>query len=247
MEPELLKKTALMLAVKNFGEFHQKTTEIYSTFYHEGHKEYHIKALRVQNIESCKRLCNEMFEDEKYESCLNYCLEEIAKMNKDSSADKLGAGNFEDYLRMLMQGLESSLRTMELKKGITISVEISTVISSFKYKDLQITFDLFRQVLLLHLLLSPKKYFLYKLVLLTVHIRGDNERLELDELGNAAPAKGKERGRLVDGLSHEYFGHENHSNWIHWIIFTLNKSFQYFNFLEDLFNNYQVHIRRYNN
>ena len=33
---DLMKKTTLLMAVKAFGEFHQKTTEIYSRFYHEG-------------------------------------------------------------------------------------------------------------------------------------------------------------------------------------------------------------------
>ena len=34
LEPALLKKTAVLLAVKNLGEFHSKTTDIYSKFYH---------------------------------------------------------------------------------------------------------------------------------------------------------------------------------------------------------------------
>jgi len=50
MEPDLLKKTTLMLAVKNFGEFHPKTTDLYSKFYHEGETILHIKALRINNI-----------------------------------------------------------------------------------------------------------------------------------------------------------------------------------------------------
>ena len=39
-----------MLAVRNFGEFHQKTVDLYSKFYHEGKKEYHVKALRIKKI-----------------------------------------------------------------------------------------------------------------------------------------------------------------------------------------------------
>lgn len=49
-EKELMKKTGLMLAVRNLGEFHPKTTEIYSKLYHEGCLEYTQKARRITDI-----------------------------------------------------------------------------------------------------------------------------------------------------------------------------------------------------
>jgi hypothetical protein len=54
---------------------------MYSKYYHEGFEEYYIKAKRVKNIEACSIICKEMFNDENYESCLSYCLEQMAKMN----------------------------------------------------------------------------------------------------------------------------------------------------------------------
>ena len=41
------------MAVKNLGEFHRKTTELYSQYYHEGYNEYRVKALRVGNLNAC--------------------------------------------------------------------------------------------------------------------------------------------------------------------------------------------------
>ena len=73
------------------------------------------------------------------------------------------------------------------KKGIEIAQEISYVVSSFKFKDPEMTFLLFKRVLVLHLLISPKKYFLYKMVLLAVHIRIQHEKVPLDEEGNTMP------------------------------------------------------------
>lgn len=45
------------MAVKCFGEFHSKTTELYSKYYHEGFNEYYLKAKRVKNIEACSIIC----------------------------------------------------------------------------------------------------------------------------------------------------------------------------------------------
>lgn len=53
--------------------------------------------------------------------------------------------------------------------------------SSFKLKDSELSYRLFRHVILIHMLQSPKKYFLYKLVLLVVHIRLEHEQVDLDE------------------------------------------------------------------
>lgn len=84
---------------------------------------------------------------------------------------------------MLMQGLESAIHTISFKRGILISQEVSNVISAFKVQDLKLTYDLFRQVLIMHMLMAPKKYFLYKMVLLAVHIRLNHEKAELDKDG----------------------------------------------------------------
>ena len=43
------------------------------------------------------------------------------------------------------------------------------------------------------MLLSKKKYFLYKMVLLVVHIRSEKERVEVDEEGCTAAIKSEER------------------------------------------------------
>lgn len=51
----------------------------------------------------------------------------------------------------------------------------------------------------------------------------------------------------MEGLSVSHHGHESHFKWVQFILTTIIKSFQYFNFLEDLFNNYPVHIKQYNN
>ena len=50
LENDLMKKSALLQAVRSFGEFHFKTIELYSKFYHEGDDEYYLKAKRVRNI-----------------------------------------------------------------------------------------------------------------------------------------------------------------------------------------------------
>ena len=62
----------------------------------------------------------------------------------------------------------------------------------------------------------------------------------------ALPCSGLEREKILEGLSIEYYAHGNHSSCIAFIFSTIVKSFQYFNFLEDLFNNYAEHLRRYN-
>ena len=57
LEPRLLEKASVLLAVKNFGEFHHKTTELYSKFYREGSLEYVVKIQRVNDIESVRKVC----------------------------------------------------------------------------------------------------------------------------------------------------------------------------------------------
>jgi hypothetical protein len=96
------------------------------------------------------------------------------------------------------------------------------------------------------MMLSPRKYFLYKMVLFVVFVRGRYEKLVLDSEGNVVPCRGEERQRILDGIDSEYFEKENHSGWIQWIFETIDKSFYYFNFLENLFNKYQENLKRYN-
>ena len=48
-----MKKAALLLAVKCFGEYHPKTTEIYSKYYQEGYEEYKEKAQRMKDVAAC--------------------------------------------------------------------------------------------------------------------------------------------------------------------------------------------------
>jgi hypothetical protein len=175
-----MKKTGLMLAVRNLGEFHPKTTELYSKLYHEGENEYIFKARRIKSIEQIQQLCHEMFMDQKYDSCLNYVLEQMAHMNEHGSSHKLGTGNYRAYLAMLMEGLESAVKILDFTRGLQVSEEISVVMSSFKLKDSSLTYHLLKNVLTIHMLLSPKKYFLYKMVLLTVHIRQRHEETQLD-------------------------------------------------------------------
>lgn len=173
-DQELMRKTVMLLAIKSFGEFHPKTSELYSRFYHEGDQDYYLKAQRLKNIEACSAICDEFYQDNKYESCLAYCLEQIAKLKNKETEHKLGTGNYRLYIDMLMQGLDSAVRTIELDKGILISKEISDVASSFKYSELNFTEELFRQTLLIHLMRSNKKYFLYKMVMFVIHIRSQH-------------------------------------------------------------------------
>jgi hypothetical protein len=245
-DQDLMRKTALLMAVKCFGEFHQKTTELYSKFYHEGEDDYYFKAQRLKNIEACSVISAEFFQEKKFESCLAYCLEQIAKVNDRNGLEKLGTGNYRIYLTLLMQGLESALRIIELDKGIVISKEISEVVSSFKYSDPAFTELIFRHTLVIHLLKASKKYFLYKMVMFVVHIRGQHEQLRCDEDELVLPCVGADRDRILAGLATEYFEHGNHSNWLAFVLATIVKSFQYFNFLEDLFNAYANHLKRYN-
>lgn len=56
---------------------------------------------------------------------------------------------------------------------------------------------MFRKILLIHLLKANKKYFLYKMILLVVHIRSNVQSIELDELKLSAPCKGEEKIKIV--------------------------------------------------
>lgn len=56
-DQDLMRKTALLLSVKCFGEFHVKTTELYSRFYKDGDEEYYLKAQRLKSIEACSSIC----------------------------------------------------------------------------------------------------------------------------------------------------------------------------------------------
>jgi hypothetical protein len=147
---------------------------------------------------------------------------------------------------MLMQGLDSALRIVSLEKGIQISKEISDVASSFKYSEPSFTEAIFRHTLIIHLLKSNKKYFLYKMVMFVIHIRGCHEEMPCDADRLTMPSRGAERDSILAGLATEYFPYGNHSSWIGFILATIVKSFQYFNFLEDLFNGYAQHLQRYN-
>lgn len=42
-------------------------------------------------------------------------------MNLGANSEKIGSGNFESYLFMLMQGLDSTIKVAQLNKGIEIS------------------------------------------------------------------------------------------------------------------------------
>lgn len=45
----------------------------------------------------------------------------------------------------------------------------------------------------------------------------------------------------------EYFTHDTHALWLNNVFKHLLASYQYFNHLEDLFNNFEYHLTRYNN
>lgn len=79
-----------------------------------------------------------------------------------------------------------------------------------------------------------------------IHIRNCHEEVPCDAERLALPSRGAERDNILVGLATEYFPYGNHSNWIDFILATIVKSFQYFNFLEDLFNSYARHLHRYN-
>jgi hypothetical protein len=125
----------------------------------------------------------------------------MAKINERDSQFKLGTGNYRLYIQMLMQGLDSALKIIELEKGILISKEISGVASSFKYSEPAFTELLFRHTLVIHLLKFNKKYFLYKMVMFVLYIRGQHEKMVRDEEGLILPSTGAERDKILDGLA----------------------------------------------
>lgn len=43
----------------------------------------------------------------------------------------------------------------------------------------------------------------------------------------------------------EYYLQETHSKWIEHIFAVLKRGYLYFNYLDDLFNNYKYHIKNY--
>ena len=75
----------------------------------------------MKSIASREVVCQEFYEERKYESCLEYCLAQMAIINDKNASEKLGTGNYVAYLMILMQGLESSMKIVELDKGIGIS------------------------------------------------------------------------------------------------------------------------------
>lgn len=64
----------------------------------------------MKSITSRAVVCEEFFEQKKYESCLEYCLSQITLVNDKNASEKLGTGNYMAYLKILMQGLESSMK-----------------------------------------------------------------------------------------------------------------------------------------
>lgn len=103
--------------------------------------------------------------------------------------------------------------------------------SSFKFEDITLNYQLFKQVLAIHMLMSKKKYFLYKLVLLCVHIRQQHEETQLDSEGCVLPVSADVQKKLLEGLSMIYSEYKTHSIWIEFLMKVLMKSFQYFNYL----------------
>lgn len=84
------------------------------------------------------------------------------------------------------------------------------------------------------------------MVMFVIHIRGCHEEVPCDADRLTMPSRRAERDSILAGLATEYFPYGNHSNWVAFILATMVKSFQYFNFLEDLFNGYAQHLQRYN-
>ena len=89
-----------------------------------------------------------------YESCLNYTLDQIQKIKEKNPVEKLGMNNYQKYLKMLMDGLESSIKTSRLNEGLSISKEVSFVMSSFKVLDFDLNYEVLRKTLIIHLLKS---------------------------------------------------------------------------------------------
>lgn len=52
---------------------------------------------------------------------------------------------------------------------------------------------------------------------------------------------------LATGIMNEYYTYDTHLLWIENIMKHLLQSIQYFNYLDDLFNNFEYHMQRYNN
>ena len=83
--------------------------------------ELKIKAQRVHTVEACAKICRELYDSKTYETCLQFSWDQMGKINSKNSHEKLGAGNYQQYLSILLQGLDSAIQTVQLSKGITLS------------------------------------------------------------------------------------------------------------------------------
>jgi len=55
------------------------------------------------------------------------------RINSKNNSEKLGSSNYVYYIKILEQGLDSAIKTIQLEKGIAIAQEITRISSSFKY------------------------------------------------------------------------------------------------------------------
>lgn len=84
------------------------------------------------------------------------------------------------------------------------------------------------------------------MVLLVVRIQKEFEtNLAIDQDDFLLPRDEKERSKILLGIMNEYYLQETHSKWIEHIFAVLKRGYLYFNYLDDLFNNYKYHIKNY--
>lgn len=72
---------------------------------------------------------------------------------------------------MLFEGLCSSIKIKNFEAGIKITYSLSDSMNVFKIRDKNCHYELIHQILIIKLQTCKKKYFVYKMMLLCIHIQ----------------------------------------------------------------------------
>ena len=150
------------------------------------------------------------------------------------------------YVEVLKYGLISAVKTRFYKKGLIIADQFSEMINTYKIRNPQDHQILLYYALIIKLNLTSQKFYLYKMVLLVVKIQKEFEpNLTVAEDQFLIPRPQTQKSKILHGIINEYYLHETHSKWIQNIFVSLKRGYIYFNYLDDLFNNYHYHIKNY--
>jgi len=85
----------------------------------------------------------------------------------------------------------------------------------FKIRDKTSHYSLIHKILIIKLQTSKQKYFIYKMMLLCIHIQNYfNEPHQKDEDGLVLPVGQAARSTLIEGIMNEYYVFDNHTNWV---------------------------------